>query len=259
MCIQMNRIVLFLFCLNCLCSVKGLSEVSPQVTQVTHVISEDGEPEPIILKCDYDAENYQSSLLVKWLKDGKPIYQWIKGHEPSVFPSSKGLIDEKYEVSNDVNYKYSAIRFPEPTNNISGDYSCMVTMNSTQTIHIHLQIVDVSQLNFKLDYETSSNETLVTCAVENVYPKPSLLITSEDDDINFTKIWEKYDPEINGYFNATSVVSASQFDTNDEITCTLSFLGSEYNKTQTLTSSAAIIKSTALILTTVLVLLLNVY
>ncbi|XP_055839185.1 uncharacterized protein LOC129907138 isoform X2 [Episyrphus balteatus] len=247
MCLQMKQILLLMLWLTSYNFITGFSEVSPHTVKKKHVIIEDSEPEAIVLDCEYDAENYQSSLLVKWLKDGKPIYQWIKGHEPSVYLSSEELIDESFEASTNANYKHRAIKFPFPTKDISGNYSCLITMNTTQTFQIDLQVVDISRSNFELNSETSKNETRVTCAVDNVYPQPYLIVTSNEDNMTLTKISEEYEPENNGFYNATTIVSANGFDTNDVISCTLLFPGIEYNMTKTLTSSGSIIKSTILV------------
>lgn len=41
----------------------------------------------INLDCDYEVNNNEANLLVKWFKNNKLIYQWIRGHDPSVLVS----------------------------------------------------------------------------------------------------------------------------------------------------------------------------
>lgn len=258
---QLKRILLILLWLTCFNAIKGLSEAAPKtIIEKKHFVIENDEPEPIILDCDYDAENYQSSLLVKWLKNGKTIYHWIKGHEPFLYPSFKLLIDEKYEASTDENYKYRAIKFSTPTKELSGNYSCLVTMNTTQTNYIDLQIIDISQLNFEIDSDSSTNETRILCKAEMVYPQPNLVVTAfgDDEDLIVTRISEKNEPDFNGFFNATTTASVNGFDTNDVVSCVLSFPGTEFNMTKNLTSAASIIQISALMFATIIVIFFNI-
>lgn len=271
MCGQIIRIITLLFLLTYCNAIrvhsgplpfmfKALAPVKQQeVSKKYYIISKENEnKEPIVLDCDYNALTYESSLLVKWFKNNNLIYQWIKGREPTLYPSMNGIIEPKYEHSIVPNYRYRAIKFPKPTKELSGNYSCLVTTDTATHFKIELNIIDISIAEFKFYHDTFKNETRLTCGVETIYPQPVILLTSDNDDLTITTISEEHVLDYNDYFNATTVASIPKLDLDNVITCTVTFEGIDFNISKTLASSAAnIIQSTIIILLTLFIIFVN--
>lgn len=45
--------------------------------------------EPTILECDYNVNDSASFLTVKWFRNEKTIYQWIRGSHPAPIVSTQ--------------------------------------------------------------------------------------------------------------------------------------------------------------------------
>lgn len=85
-----------------------------------------------ILDCDYTLEDAMdhSGLVVKWYfnDQSRPVYQWIPGTKK---PQGLGVLRDKlnldYRASKDARTWHRALHIPEPSADMSGDYTCVVS------------------------------------------------------------------------------------------------------------------------------------
>lgn len=82
-----------------------------------------------VLDCDYTLED-DNGLVVKWYfnDQSRPVYQWIPGTKK---PQGLGLLRNKlnleYRASKDARTWHRALHIPEPTADMSGEYTCVVS------------------------------------------------------------------------------------------------------------------------------------
>ncbi|SPP73164.1 uncharacterized protein LOC117578423 [Drosophila guanche] len=218
----------------------GLCLPAKDDSQTKLIVLQNEDMEPTVLDCAYDIKDTQSFLTVKWFRDDKTIYQWIRGAHPAPIPEFKNDIDSSYESSTDPNKQYSSLALINPTIHTTGDYKCVVqTGSETITKHQKVQVIDVRNYTLYLNQNKIQNETQLECVVSNVFPKPTLTIISEDDDVVKK---EPRAPEENedGYFNATTVVAV--YDSDDDVDsyqCVVSFEGYSKNLTAFATSGGS--------------------
>ncbi|XP_023171840.1 uncharacterized protein LOC111600110 [Drosophila hydei] len=205
------------------------------------LVLENDDMEPTILECDYNVNDSASFLTVKWFRNEKTIYQWIRGSHPAPIPEFKNDVDSSYESSTDPNKQYSALALINPSISSTGDYKCVVqTRSETITKHQTVQVIDVRNYTLNMYRYKIQNETQLECTVTNVFPRPTIIITSEDDDI--VKVVAN-DPQQNedGYFNATTI--AAIYDDDDDMDahkCVVTFDGYSQNLTTIITSGSCI-------------------
>ncbi|XP_017125419.1 uncharacterized protein LOC108144805 [Drosophila elegans] len=204
------------------------------------VVLQNEEMDPTILDCDYEIEENPSFLTLKWYRDEKSIYQWILGNLPYAIPEFKNEIDISYESSMEPNKQYSSLALINPTIRTTGDYKCVVqTPLKTFTSHQRVQVIDVRNYTLELSHNKIHNETQLKCTVTNVYPRPSISIVSNDQDVVKREPTSLEEDE-EGYYNGTAVVAV--FDTDDDpdaYQCIVSFDGYSENLTTVATSATA--------------------
>ncbi|XP_017070502.1 uncharacterized protein LOC108107465 [Drosophila eugracilis] len=203
------------------------------------VVLQNEQMDPTILDCDYNVEENPKFIIVKWYRNEKSIYQWIFGSPPRAIPEYKNEIDSTYEGSSEPSKQYSSLALINPTIDTTGDYKCVVqTPLNTTTNHQRIQVIDVRNYTLELSHKTIHNETQLNCTVTNVYPRPTITIVSNDQDV------VKREPMVfeneEGYFDGSAVVAA--YDTDDDpdaYQCFVSFDGYAQNLTTRTTSASA--------------------
>ncbi|XP_030387178.1 uncharacterized protein LOC115633830 [Scaptodrosophila lebanonensis] len=204
------------------------------------IVLENDEMEPTVLDCDYDIQDTESFLTVKWFRNDKTIYQWIRGSHPSPIPEFKNDIDTSYESSTDPNKQYSSLALINPSISTTGDYKCVVqTQKDTHIFHKRVQVIDVRNYTLTLHHNKIHNETQLECMVSNVFPKPTLTITSDDEDDEVKVVTNDPQENEDGYYNATTVAAVYDDDEDADIyKCVVTFDGYAQNLTTTTTSGS---------------------
>ncbi|EDV36250.1 uncharacterized protein Dana_GF12870 [Drosophila ananassae] len=211
-------------------------------SDVMIIALENEDMKPTILDCEYEIEDDPMFLTLKWFRDDKTIYQWIRGQQPAPIPEYKNEIDSSYESSTDPNKQYSSLALINPTISATGDYKCVVQTNANTFInHQRVQVIDTRNYTLQLNQVKIHNETQLECVVTNIYPRPILTIMSNDEDVIMKDIPRVQEDE-DGYFNATTVVAVYDTDEDpDAYQCTVSFEGYAKNLTTfTISGSAGI-------------------
>lgn len=84
-----------------------------------------------ILDCDYSLDETDKGLVVKWFfnQEPNPVYQWIPGSKKA--PQALGILKDKlrldYQVSDNENTKHRALYITNPSAELSGEYTCVVS------------------------------------------------------------------------------------------------------------------------------------
>ncbi|XP_017018602.1 hemolin [Drosophila kikkawai] len=203
------------------------------------IVLQNEEMEPTILDCDYEIKDKPTFLTVKWYRDDKTIYQWILGKAPAPIPEFKNDVDSSYESSTDPHKQYSSLALINPTIETTGKYKCVVQTDTQSVTRQQLvQVVDVRNYTLNLHHNRIHNETQLECIVTNVYPRPTITIQSNDEDV--VKREPRVQEDEDGYFNATVVVAV--YDTDDDpdaYQCIVSFEGYAQNLTVAGTSAGS--------------------
>ncbi|XP_062134537.1 uncharacterized protein LOC133844521 [Drosophila sulfurigaster albostrigata] len=203
------------------------------------LVLEDDNMDRTVLDCNYDLNDTDVFLTVKWFRNDRTIYQWIRGSQPAPIPDFKNDVDSTYESSKDPNKQYSSLALINPTISSTGDYKCVVqTRSETITIHKSLQVIDVRNRTLNLSRYKIHNETQLECTVLNVFPKPTLTIISDDDDIIKVVNHGPYE-QGDGYYNATTLAVVQDNDDDaDAYKCVVNFEGYSQNFTTVITSGS---------------------
>ncbi|XP_017124291.2 uncharacterized protein LOC108144158 [Drosophila elegans] len=164
---------------------------------------------PTVLDCDYEIEADTSMIALKWFKDDRPIYHWVRGSSPAVNPYFRNQINTSYVASSDPNKRYSSLALINPTIITTGDYKCVVlTEANVNVFEQTVQVIDLSKYSLDLYHNTIPNGTQVQCILTGMYPRPSLKIISQTGEV----IKEESNAQENedGYFNATASVDVNE-------------------------------------------------
>lgn len=98
-----------------------------------------------LLDCDYDVNDDENGLVIKWFLNNTLVYQWIPPRAPTALSMFKNRIKKNFTLSDDPNKKYRGVAVTKPLLNFSGDYSCSVqTWQSSDKKSSHLQIIGES-------------------------------------------------------------------------------------------------------------------
>ncbi|KAH8272912.1 hypothetical protein KR018_009745, partial [Drosophila ironensis] len=205
---------------------------------------ENEDMEPTVLDCEYEIKEEPSFLTLKWFRDDKTIYQWIRGQPPAPIPDYKNEIDSSYESSTDPNKQYSSLLLINPTISTTGDYKCVVQTDKESFIsHQKVQVIDVRNYTLELNHNKIHNETQLECVVTNIYPRPTVNILSNDEDVVMKDV-PLVQRDEDGYYNATTVVAVYDSDEEpDAYTCIVSFEGYAKNLTTYATSGCRAVVS----------------
>lgn len=94
------------------------------------------------LDCDYDVNENENGLVIKWFLNNQLIYQWIPPKLPTVLPLLKNRIKKNFTVSDDPIKKYRGVAVTKAMLNFSGEYTCSVqTFQSSDKKSSFLQII----------------------------------------------------------------------------------------------------------------------
>nr|XP_042911200.1 uncharacterized protein LOC107440475 [Parasteatoda tepidariorum] len=92
---------------------------------------ENGTEHPVVLDCDYIYNENDLRLVVKWFfqDNSEPVYQWIPALN---LKHTSGFLRNHLDLNFAVNTidpycKYRALRIVEPSIELSGKYTCVVT------------------------------------------------------------------------------------------------------------------------------------
>ncbi|KAH8402180.1 hypothetical protein KR009_010394 [Drosophila setifemur] len=219
--------------------IEGICHPTKDESEVKFISLENEDMEPTILDCEYELTKEPTFLTLKWFRDDKTIYQWIRGQQPAPIPDFKNEVDSSYESSTDPNKQYSSLALINPTISTTGDYKCVVQTDlATFISHQKVQVIDIRNYTLELNHNKIHNETQLECVVTNIYPRPTLTILSDDEDIIMKEPRVQEDED--GYFNATTVVAV--YDTDDDpdaYQCIVSFEGYSKNLTTVATSGSS--------------------
>ncbi|XP_016953593.1 uncharacterized protein LOC108026895 [Drosophila biarmipes] len=203
------------------------------------IVLQNDEMDPTILDCDYDVVGNSTFVILKWYRNNDNLYQWIYGNPPFAIPKFGHEIDITYESSEEPRKQFSSLALVNPTINTTGNYKCVVqTSSNSYTVLQRVQVIDVRNYTLELSHKTIHNETQLNCTVTNVYPKPTITIISNDQDV-VKREPNLYEDE-EGYFDGSAIVA--MYDTDDDpgaYQCVISFDGYGNNLTTVATSASA--------------------
>ncbi|CRK87984.1 CLUMA_CG001770, isoform A [Clunio marinus] len=186
-----------------------------------------------LLDCDFDMEENESGLVIKWLLNNQAIYQWIPPRLPTALSLLKNRIRKNFTVSDDPMKKYRGLAVTKPMLNFSGNYTCSVqTFQSSDKKTSHLQII-VPESHFKLNYRTDFDSMVqIKCSAFNVYPEPKL-------SLNINNVELKSDVKLvkdsrDGLFDVKVVAKYPKNSLKSEtiINCQLTIPDTNYTKIQ---------------------------
>ncbi|XP_055694765.1 uncharacterized protein LOC129796669 [Lutzomyia longipalpis] len=209
------------------CSAVRITELR---VPATHVV--DGDP--LVLDCVYDLAPEESKLVVKWLLNDQPVYQWIPGSRPYPLSVMRNRVDEKHVASSEPQKAHRAMVIAEPTWNMTGEYTCVVdTFQSRSIKSAMLQIIvppEEFSVKEKKERETESEEEAeVTCEADDAYPEPQLSLQFRNAETirrtygNVKRTDEGlYDVSVVGKISRMKLSSATPVD------CVLTMPGSSY-------------------------------
>lgn len=84
--------------------------------------------EHLILDCEYEIDPDEKGFVLKWLYNGKPIYQWIPPvRSPYGFKATGQHINLTYTISDEPMHKHRALALIRPLKNFTGEYACSVS------------------------------------------------------------------------------------------------------------------------------------
>lgn len=84
--------------------------------------------EHLILDCEYEIDPDESMFVLKWLFNGKTIYQWIPPERPPFgFTAMGRQINRTFTVNENPMHKHRALALVRPLKNFTGEYTCSVS------------------------------------------------------------------------------------------------------------------------------------
>lgn len=99
-----------------------------------------------LLDCDFDVNEGENGLVIKWFLNNQLVYQWIPPRLPNALSLLKNRIKKNFTVSDDPNKKYRGVAVTKPMLNFTGEYTCSVqTFQSSDKKSSFLQIIGESQ------------------------------------------------------------------------------------------------------------------
>lgn len=95
-----------------------------------------------LLDCDYDVNDNENGLVIKWFLNNNLVYQWIPPRAPTALSVFKNRIRKNFTISDDPIKKFRGVAVQKPLLNFSGEYQCSVqTFQSSDKKSSHLQII----------------------------------------------------------------------------------------------------------------------
>ncbi|XP_067628173.1 uncharacterized protein [Eurosta solidaginis] len=193
------------------------------------VVIDHDDVDPIPLNCQFKDDKDSQSLVVKWMKDNRIIFQYIKGHGTSVIPEFK---EEVQSLSSEPDNEHSGILLLNPSIDTSGIYRCHVqTDKESLSMERRLHIIDVQNYTHTFKYNRIQNETQLVCNIENVFPVPEILIQTIDGEridivsINSTELSD------GKYSTSAIAVQRTDDESDNKYQCIMMFNDLSYNLT----------------------------
>ncbi|CAK1600948.1 unnamed protein product [Parnassius mnemosyne] len=168
-------IVLLILCSKCV----GVNIRKIEVPALVEVGTES-----VVLDCQYniDIVSPRIGLVMKWFFNGSQglVYQWIPPMRPQFIGLLKGKVDVNFKISDDPLQAHRAIKIQNPTTDLSGNYTCVVSTFLEEDRQTRTMLVYSTAQNFEFVQE-KKYVFLVTliCSAENLYPKPVMSILSK--------------------------------------------------------------------------------
>ncbi|GFY45921.1 ig-like domain-containing protein [Trichonephila inaurata madagascariensis] len=139
---------------------------------------ENGTEKSVTLDCDYIYNENDIRLVVKWFfeENLEPVYQWIPElgtrHTSGIL---RDRLDLNYTVNTvDAYSRYRALKISQPSTELSGKYTCLVTSLAGQDSKAQLMTVFVPAQTMDVKYHTTSTNLNVSCEATGLFPRPKL-------------------------------------------------------------------------------------
>ncbi|XP_050679926.1 uncharacterized protein LOC126975877 [Leptidea sinapis] len=165
--------------LQCVHSVRIVNMRVPEVLQF-------GTREAITLDCDYITSNV-TGLVLKWFYNGRsqPVYQWIPPQKPQALGILKDKLDLSFKVSRNPYTQHRALRISQPTTELTGNYTCVVSTFLAEDEKTKPMTIFVPEKRFDMIMDRLSDGYLnIICSVEGVFPQPELVIMAGNRPLN---------------------------------------------------------------------------
>lgn len=196
-----------------------------------------GSTSQIVLDCDYDITEYdKSGLVVKWYFNRQPfpVYQWIPSKDPQDLGILKGRLNLNYEVSEDQFSKHRALAIVNPTTDLTGEYTCLISSFESEAFKRKSLIVYAPAEDLSMTYSKPSEDSvIITCRAGGIFPAPNIAISrsssSSKEFIESAKVESQLHPEY-GYYNISIEIEVSDYELDSEtmFECVLTIPGTEY-------------------------------
>ncbi|XP_043230351.1 uncharacterized protein LOC122385835 isoform X2 [Amphibalanus amphitrite] len=202
-----------------------------------------------VLDCEYHLGEQSdiSMLIVRWFFNdlSAPVYQWVKGRQPSAAGILKGRVNLDHEVSSDPLMKHRALSLINPTIELGGKYTCKVTTEVNFDIRSKQMVVYAPARTMNLTEDKPSPTSVnISCLVEGVYPAPKLelFVTQEgnkDSRKPLADVTEWTETTDDSLYDAAAhaTIEDSSLEGNTEFECVMSVPDTPYMEKRTITYS----------------------
>lgn len=139
-------IISIYFITDLCCSVKIQKITVPSVVVMDYNLNLSERPNlsapEFTLDCDYDVNENENGLVIKWFLNNQLVYQWIPPRLPTALGFLKNRIKKNFTVSDDPIKKYRGVAVTKAMLNFSGEYMCSVqTWHGSDKKSSFLQII----------------------------------------------------------------------------------------------------------------------
>ncbi|XP_049867922.1 uncharacterized protein LOC126368081 [Pectinophora gossypiella] len=224
-----SQFVFLILCSKCVAVNIKRVEVPPLVEVGT---------ESVVLDCDFGTSSTpEAGLVMKWFFNGSSglVYQWIPPLRPQVIGLLKGKVDMNFRISEEPLQAYRAIKILNPTTDLSGNYTCVVSTFMEEDRQTRPMLVYSSGKKFHF-YQEKKYVFLVTliCTAEDLYPRPEMFILSKGQPLKQATTEIKMDSWGLYTVSTTAVVHDDDVTSPwEEFVCTLSLPPANYSTNRT--------------------------
>lgn len=197
----------------------------------------------VILDCEYVYNENDFRLVVKWFFNDnlEPVYQWIPElnmrHTSGIL---QGRLDLDFSVNTvDAYSRYRALKVLDPTTELSGKYTCLVSSLAGQDSREQNMTVYVPASTFDVNYIESGKDLNLTCEAEGLYPRPNLrlyLVSSEETTRQQIEAKKTVNKQPHGIYNIhlNQMIQSHKLQKSEGFVfeCQLEILGSSYSSTK---------------------------
>ncbi|XP_072939167.1 uncharacterized protein [Epargyreus clarus] len=197
--------------------------------------------ESIILDCEYTMETVppRLGLVIKWFFNSASglVYQWIPPLKPQFVGLLKGRGDMNFRVSDEPIQMYRAIKILNPTTELSGNYTCVVSTFLAEDRQTRSMLVYSPARSFHF-FQEKKYVFLVTliCIAEDMYPKPTMAILSRG--VPLKQAVTEMDMDSWGSYTVTTKAVVHDDDVmspSEEFTCVINIPEANYTVNRTTT------------------------